>query len=282
MDLHTVETYLRPAELAELALWQPGWSWLAGGTWIFTEPQPQIRTLVDMQHLGWSELEVTSTGLTLGATCIMGELLRFSYPAEWTAVQALQSAVHELASFKVQNIATIAGNLCLALPASTFAPVMVLIDAQYELLALDGSSRWVPALEFQTAARQTLLQPGEVLRKIHIPAASLKWRVSYQRICVATAGIAVAIVVAAYNPQTSQVRFGIGAGVPSPRLIELAKVPAPEELEAILLAQVPLETFLNDEMASAVYRRHVTQVLMARSLRELTSSHPVSESPGQR
>ena len=80
MDLHGVETYLRPTDLEGVRNWQPGWAWLAGGTWMFSEAQPQIRTLVDMQGLGWSELEVTPEGLTIGATCIMSRLLQVPYP----------------------------------------------------------------------------------------------------------------------------------------------------------------------------------------------------------
>lgn len=268
MDLHSVETYLRPTDLEEIRNWQTGWAWLAGGTWMFTEPQPQVRALVDMQGLGWSELAVTPEGLIIGASCVMNRLLQFPYPERWTAVKALQSAVHELASFKVQNAATVAGNLCLALPASTFAPVMVALGASYEILPLEGTLYWVSALDFQTGPKQTILKPGEVLRKILIPQAFLEWRVNYQRICVATAGLAVSIVVALHNPQTSQVRFGIGACVPAPRLIEFARVPSTTELAEALDAQIPPTDFIHDRSASAVYRRHVTQVLMERSIEE--------------
>ena len=29
--------------------WREGDSWLAGGTWLFSEPQPRLRRLVDLQ-----------------------------------------------------------------------------------------------------------------------------------------------------------------------------------------------------------------------------------------
>ena len=269
MDLHTVETYLRPSRLAEVADWRTDWAWLAGGTWLFSQPQPQVKTLVDMQGLGWSELEVTPAGLVIGATCVMSRLLTGAYPQTWSAVKGLKSAVHELASFKIQNVATVAGNLCLALPASTFAPVMATLGASYNIVSLDGASYWVSALDFQIGANQTILKPGEVLRRIWIPQEQLTWRVNYRRICVATAGLAVSIVVAAYNPSTGQVRFGVGGGVPSPRLIECASVPPLTELGELLDKAIPLSDFLENAQASAVYRRHVIQVLMGRALTEL-------------
>ncbi|HEY9640462.1 MAG TPA: FAD binding domain-containing protein [Coleofasciculaceae cyanobacterium] len=266
MDLHTVETYLCPATLEDVPSWQPGWAWVAGGTWMFTESQRDLTTLVDLQGLGWSELEVTPAGLRIGATCTLNRLLQLDYPASWTAVSALHSAVQELASFKIQNVATIAGNLCLALPAGTFAPVMLLLDAQYEILPQVGSSFWVAARDFQTGARQTLLQPGDVLRQIVIPEAMLHWRVNYRRLCVATAGLAITLVVAAYHPPTGQVRLAIAAALPAPRLLAFQSIPTPSELEAALQSHIPPGDWIEDERASARYRRQMTQVLMTRSL----------------
>lgn len=272
MDLYAVAAYLRPQNLEEIDNWQDSWTWLAGGTWLFNEPQPQVKTLVDITELGWSELEVTSEGLTIGATCVLSQLLQFSYPQAWTAVKALQSAVSELASFKVQNVATVGGNLCLAIPAGTFAPAMVLLGAKYQILPLNGSPYWVSALEFQTGAKQTILKPKELLRQIWIPQANLEWQVSYQRICVASAGLAISIVVAAYHPKTERVRFAIGAAIPTPCLLEFNRIPSPDEISAALDSQIPLSHFLTDTQASAAYRRHVTQVLMQRSLFESVAS----------
>jgi CO/xanthine dehydrogenase FAD-binding subunit len=269
MDLHRVDTYLRPETLHDLADWQPHWAWLAGGTWLFTEPQPQLQTLVDMQSLGWDELTVSDEGLAIGAMCVMQRLLDCAVPPDWIGMAALRQGVHELASFKVQNVATVAGNLCLALPAGTFAPVMLLLDAEYELLPLHGSPYRVPAAGFQTGAKQTRLQPGEVLRTVYVPAHSLKWQTSYHRICMASAGLAIAIVTAAYNPQQKQVRFCIGAAAGQPYLITADGQPCPDQLGELLDAHIPSEAYLTDICASADYRRHVTEVLMRRSLSDL-------------
>jgi len=269
MDLHTVQTYLRPQQLTDISQWNEGWAWLAGGTWLFTEAQPQVTTLIDMQKMGWGELEVSPEGLKIGATCTMGQLLELHGPDAWPGVHALHSAVSELASFKVQSMATIAGNLCLALPASTFAPVMVLLNAEYQILTLRGDRHSVPAADFQTGAKQTILKPGEVLRSIHVPAEYLEWQVSYRRICVATAGIAVSIVVVAHQPSTGATRFAIGGCIPAPRLLAFEQVPSAAELREGLAQLIPLNEFFDDETAGAEYRHHVTTVLMERSLHEL-------------
>ena len=140
MDLYTVETYLRPKSLTEVSDWQSDWNWLAGGTWIFNEAQPQVKTLVDMEQLDWSEVEINLEGLSIGATCIQNDLLDFSFPDAWLATEALKDAVRELASFKLSHAATVGGNICLALSASTFAPVMVALKAIVRSLA----AQWRP------------------------------------------------------------------------------------------------------------------------------------------
>ncbi|MGF1481911.1 MAG: FAD binding domain-containing protein [Cyanophyceae cyanobacterium] len=270
MDLHRVETYLQPKTLQEVD-WQPEWAWLAGGTWIFNEPQPQIKTLVDMQQLGWTEIEVSAQGVVIGAMCLQNALLDFAFPSEWTATAALKDAVRELASFKLSNGATVGGNVCLALSASTFAPVLVALKARYEIWHPRGEPYQVQAIDFQTAPQQTMLKPGEVLRKIWIPAENLiGWQTSFKRMAVATAGYAIAIVVAAYNKATAQIRFGIGGSVIAPRLVEVASIPTAAEIAAAL-AQIPAEDYLDDERASAPYRQHITKVLMQRTVTELTT-----------
>jgi len=47
MDLNTVTEVARPASREEIAPWRAGDAWLAGGTWLFSEPQPAVRRLVD-------------------------------------------------------------------------------------------------------------------------------------------------------------------------------------------------------------------------------------------
>ena len=271
MDLHSVETYLQPKTLQEVD-WQPEWTWLAGGTWIFNEPQPQIKTLVDMQQLGWTEIDVSAQGLSIGAMCLQNDLLEFAFPEDWSATAALKNAVRELASFKLSNGATVGGNICLALSASTFAPVMVALNASYEIWQPEGEPYQVKALDFALAPQQTSLKPGEVLRKIWIPAANLSgWQTSFKRMAVSTAGYAIAIVVAAYNKATNQIRFSIGGSVIAPRLIKFESLPTEAELATALATQISSEDYLDDERASANYRHHITKILMQRTVTDLTT-----------
>ena len=122
MDLNAVEEVGRPRVRADLPSWRPGDALLAGGTWLFSEPQPDVRRLVDLTALGWPASERDADGLHLAATCTLAELEALDPPADWVAASVLRPCCRALAgSFKVTGAATVGGNLCLALPASPVA-----------------------------------------------------------------------------------------------------------------------------------------------------------------
>nr|WP_264197846.1 FAD-binding molybdopterin dehydrogenase [Pseudonocardia sp. ICBG601] len=74
MDLHTVTGFRRARERADLAL-APGERILAGGTWLFSEPQPGVTGLVDLTTMGWEPLEpLPDGGLSVAATCPIADL----------------------------------------------------------------------------------------------------------------------------------------------------------------------------------------------------------------
>lgn len=265
MDLPKVENYLSPPDLTGIKNWGEDWAWLAGGTWLFSEPQPHLRTLVEMQNLGWSELEISSPEITIGATCTLKNLQKLSHP-NYPALTVFKAAVSALAaSEKVVNMATVGGNLCLALAVGTLAPVMIVLGAKYELLhSLSETSRWVAAKDFQTGIQKTILQPGEALRKVVILEDYLQWQITYDRLGIAATDPALALVVTAYHAPSQRVRIGIGASIPAPKLLDFDFVPNEQQLAAAMQFD-----WLDDYRASGKYRRHLTQVLVERSLRKL-------------
>ena len=74
MDLNTITAIVRPRRRAELPVWQAGDAWLAGGTWLFSEPQPSLTRLIDIVDFGWPALQITEQGLQIAATCKIAEL----------------------------------------------------------------------------------------------------------------------------------------------------------------------------------------------------------------
>src|SRR3954454_6541110 len=69
VDLNTVEEVVTPHERADLWPMAAGDSVLAGGTWLFSEPQPHLRRLIDLNSLRWPPITLSDNGIELAATC---------------------------------------------------------------------------------------------------------------------------------------------------------------------------------------------------------------------
>src|SRR6516165_5446949 len=100
MDLHTVERVRRPTRAEEIASWEAGFAWLAGGTWLFSEPQPEVHTLIDLATLNWPSLRASDDGLEIAATCRVVELDQFvaKAPAGWRAAPLLRQCCRSFLS----------------------------------------------------------------------------------------------------------------------------------------------------------------------------------------
>src|SRR5262245_56586637 len=106
MDLNTISEVARPANRKDLHVWRDGDAFLAGGTWLFSEPQPRVRRLLDLQGLGWEPLKATERGLTIAATCPLVQLDAFRAPPAWQAASLIRQCIRSLlASFKIWNTA---------------------------------------------------------------------------------------------------------------------------------------------------------------------------------
>jgi CO/xanthine dehydrogenase FAD-binding subunit len=114
MNLDTITEVKRPTSGDQITQWREGYAWLAGGTWLFSEPQVATDTLIDLDQLHWPPLQASSAGLDIAATCRIAELYRFVGPQEWRATPLVRECCNALlASFKIWNAATVGGNICM-------------------------------------------------------------------------------------------------------------------------------------------------------------------------
>src|ERR1700754_560262 len=77
MDLNTIKEVARPRSRDQLPVWAAGDAWLAGGTWLFSEPQVHLTRLIDLTDFEWPALTVSETSLTVAATCTVAQLDAF-------------------------------------------------------------------------------------------------------------------------------------------------------------------------------------------------------------
>ena len=272
MDLNTINEVLRPSAPEEIASWRPGNAWLGGGTWLFSEQQPTLDTLIDIRGFGWPALTVTDDGLEIAASCPIIELDRFSPPAEWAAGALLSQCCRSLlASFKIMNTATIGGNICMSLPAGALIALTVALEAKYRLLSRDGDEREVMAADFVVGDHRNILRPGELLRSIAIPAHALAKRFALRRACLTHLGRSAALIIGTQTPGTQDLLLTITAATPRPIQIRFATMPDAAALQREIDAHIPRDGYFDDVNGTPAYKRHLTTHFCNQIRQELTA-----------
>ncbi len=256
MDLHTVQTLLRPASTEQVIGWTPRHAWLGGGTWLFSEPQPSTDTLVDLGGLGWPALEVGPQGLTIGATCRIADLAKYAGPAEWHAAPLFRQCCDSfLASFKIWNAATVGGNVVMSLPAGPMIALTAALDGVCTLWPRDEAPRAVPVAEFVTGNHVNVLRPGELLRSIHLPLAALRSRTAMRHMSLTKHGRSAALLIGT-REERGALLLTITGATDRPVLLRFPTVPDAAGLRHAM-AGIPDERWFADVHGSAPYKRHV-------------------------
>jgi CO/xanthine dehydrogenase FAD-binding subunit len=259
MDLNTItEVVRRPAEPPG-AGWQSGDAWLAGGTWLFSEPQPQLKRLVDLAPLGWDTLSVSDSGLEIGSMCTIKQLYALAPPREWTAGPLLRICCEAfLASFKVWNSATVGGNICMSLPAGPMITLTVALQASYTLWGADGSERAVDAVDFATGNHTNILTTGEILRRITIPVDALRQRVAHRRFTLTQLGRSTVFLIGTQPPGSTELILTITAGTTHPIQLRFDSMPDADTLQQSVDA-IPAASWFDDPNGTPGHRRHLAR-----------------------
>jgi CO/xanthine dehydrogenase FAD-binding subunit len=271
MDLHTVTSIKRPRQIEEMTGWDAHHAWLAGGTWLFSEPQVQTHTLVDLEGLGWPALTVTEAGLEIAATCKVIQLEQFQAPPDWIAAPLLSQCCHSfLSSFKIWNEATVGGNIALSLPAGPMISLTSSLEGVLTLQSREGAVREVPVVDFVSGVHENVLKPGELLRSVFLPAHALKKRHAFQRFTLTQQGRSEVLMIGTLCPEHGEFLLTITAATVRPVQVVFERLPSPGELNAAIDAAVPFELYLDDAHGSPAHRRHLTYYFAKRILEGLS------------
>ncbi len=271
MDLNTITTIKRPLQWDAAMPWEDGCAWLAGGTWLFSEPQPTTHTLVDLDTLAWSDLVPSAAGLEIAATCKVAALDRFQAPPEWAAAALFSQCCHSfLASFKIWNEASVGGNLVMALPAGPMISLTAALEGVCTLWPRGGAARQMPVVDFVTGNHRNALAPGELLRSIFLPAHALKKRSAFRRFTLTHLGRSETLVIGTRCPDTGEYVLTITASTLRPWQFRFAGIPSAEESRAAL-ETIPLAEYLADPHGSPEHRRHLTRYFAEQIRAELSA-----------
>ncbi|HEY1133220.1 MAG TPA: FAD binding domain-containing protein [Nocardioides sp.] len=278
MDLAELRGVRVPRTLDEAWL-GPDEAWLAGGSWLYSTPQPHLRGLVDLTGLGWPPVEHlpqeqgAGGGLRVAATCTVAELLAatrsWATDPRRASVAALVARCADafLMSFKVWEVATVGGNVCLGLPAGAMISLTAALGARAELLTPDGGVRTVPVTALVTGAGTTDRRPGELLRALEIDAAALAATYAVRTLALTPAGRSAAVVVGRRDADGT-CTFTVTAATDRPVVLPFTGPPGRAQLAAAV-AGITDDRWFADPHGPADWRAHVTGVLAAEVLDEL-------------
>jgi xanthine dehydrogenase small subunit len=156
------------ADLLRLRAERPAAVLVAGATDLGLGPsrdRAPITDAIDVTRVAeLNRIDETVAAIEIGAAVTYARalpLLDRLYPT-------LGTYLRRLGSRQIRNSGTIGGNLGTASPIGDSAPFLLALDAEIELASLAGV-RLVPAADFFTGYRKTVLRPEEVITAIRVP-----------------------------------------------------------------------------------------------------------------
>jgi carbon-monoxide dehydrogenase medium subunit len=186
----------------------------------------------------------------------------------------LYEAIHQIASVQVKTMGTVVGNLCVATPASDVAPPLVALGAELEITGADGK-KTVPVESFYKGLEETILDPGQIVTEIRIPAAAGGSGGAFMKLAHTAACIAkvnVAVMMNLDNGICKDVRIALGSVAPTvvraTQAEELlrGKTPDPDIIGDAANAAAENVTPITDLRSNAEYRKEMVGVLVKRGI----------------
>src|SRR5450432_942323 len=258
MDLNTITAVAHPASRSQLPVWTAGDAWLAGGTWLFSEPQTHLNRLIDLTCLKWPALTVSEATLSIAATCTVAQLDALACPPDWIASPLINQCCRAfLASFKIWKTATIGGNLCMSLPAGPMIALTSALDGVCTVWKADGSEQQIDAAEFVIGNQSNVLAPGDLLRQIDIPLTALKRRSAFRQISLTPVGRSAALLIGSVGGDGAMT-LTVTASTVRPVRLCFAEIPQPKELHEAIQLRIPDALYHNDVHGKPAWRKHMT------------------------
>jgi CO/xanthine dehydrogenase FAD-binding subunit len=258
MDLNTIKEVAHPQEREQLPVWTAGDAWLAGGTWLFSEPQDHLTRLIDLTDFKWPALTIGEAGLTIASTCTVAQLDALACPPEWLAAPLINQCCRAfLASFKIWKTATVGGNLCMSLPAGPMISLTAALDGVCTIWKADGGEQKVRVVDFVTGNQKNVLTSGDLLRQIELPLAALKRRAAFRQISLTPVGRSAALLIGTVSGE-DEFTLTVTASTVRPLQIEFAAFPDAAGLCEAILDGIADDLYHDDVHGKPAWRKQMT------------------------
>jgi CO/xanthine dehydrogenase FAD-binding subunit len=253
---------------------------LSGGTDLIValrEGKLETDLVVDVKRINEiSALDYDpSEGLYIGASVPCHRIYNHTEIARGFA--GLIDAAQLIGGVQVQGRASLGGNLCNASPAADSIPALIVHSAICDIAGPQGR-RHVPVEDFCSAPGRTILQPGELLVALRIPAPQPGFGAAYLRFIprnemdIAVVGVGASVQLDESRTTITGARIALGAVAPTPLYVAeagaalIGQAPSTEAIaRAADIARAAARP-ISDMRGTAEYRRHLVAVLTRRAL----------------
>ena len=252
------------------------WRVLAGGTDLYPAHVDAVvqDNILDISRIGsLAGISRTDKHWRIGASTTWMDVIEADFP---TAFDGLKEAAREVGGEQIQNVGTLAGNLCNASPAADGVPPLLTLEAVVELSSTKGV-REIPLSAFIRGNRQTAIRPDELMTAIIIPcdrddARTRFLKLGARKYLVISIVMVSTLVDVSTSGEIQEARVAVGScsGV-AQRLLSLEKAllgqPSSIDLSSFVERQhLSLLSPIDDVRASADYRLDAAEELIRRAL----------------
>ncbi|MFH1501407.1 MAG: xanthine dehydrogenase family protein subunit M [Candidatus Eisenbacteria bacterium] len=282
--------YVKPATLAEALAALEGAGGdaelLAGGTdlvaWL-RDGAARPELVIDLKGIdGLSDISVDDGVLSMGALATFADVIESEVAAE--ALPVLGEMAGTMGSTGVRNRATLAGNICSAVPSCDSGPVLLVCEAEVGV-AGPRDGRVVPVTEWFRGPGKTALGASEIVVGIRVPVPPSGHGACYVKLRRTRGEDLAQAGVAALALPGGVYRVAFGAVAPTPvRARRIEELLAGKSLDDDVIARakklVADETSpIADIRASREYRAHMLPVMLERCLRAAAARRDGSGPP---
>ncbi len=253
---------------------------LAGGTDLLVQLRGGRRSadlVVDVKDV--PELNEISynpqDGLTIGAAAACYRIYANEDVA--TRYPGLVDSASLIGSIQIQGRASFGGNLCNSAPSADAIPPMIALGSMANIAGPNGT-RQVAVEDFCTGPGRNVLEPGEILVSINIPAPAPKSGANYLRFIprnemdIAVAGVGSAVVLDDSGQNFVSARIALASVAPTPVFAREAgdslagKAVSDEAIEEAARLAMEAAVPITDMRGTIRQRIHLVGVLTRRTL----------------
>lgn len=216
-----------------------------------------------------------NSGLTLGASVPCYQI--YANDSICETFPGLVDATKIIGGTAIQGRAGIGGNLCNASPAADGIPPLIVLNATCVIAGPNGE-RELAVEDFCTAPGQTVLEKGEMLISLKIPAPKKNSSSFYLRFIprnemdIAVVGAGASVVLDESKQRIVSARIALAAVAPTPLFAEEASALLADKeinddiIEEAAQAAQSIARPISDMRGTAEQRTHLVGVLTRRAL----------------